>query len=130
MTQTTAPATTPAHHTRRPRTPMTPVIKTMRLTFVGGPGGRTRKECWSAISTDGVWAYDRLEDVGTYWCIQHRPSRYCGQTLYRSLDAARAATHSGAALETMQEECTETMRSPLAGIFKGDAEKFLASLPA
>jgi len=37
----------------------------MRPTFrapVSRPGADTRRECWQAVTTDGVWVMDRIED--------------------------------------------------------------------
>lgn len=60
-----------------------PIVKDRHFaTFrriVGGPSNRdgsdqrTRKECWGAHSTDGVWRFDRLDDVGTPWDVTYLP---------------------------------------------------------
>lgn len=110
MTQTTITLTAPAAFTRpaRATTPMTPVTKTMRTTFIGDPAsGRTRRECWGAKSTDGVWQYERMEDEGTTWYVTHLPTGYCGDTPYGTLASARRATRSGTALQCMIDECAE-----------------------
>lgn len=111
MTQTTITLAAPATFTRRARrtsTPMTPVTKTMRTTFIGGPtSGRTRRECWGAKSVDGIWAYERIEDEGTNWYVTHLPTGHCGDTPYGTLTAARRATRSDAALQRMIDECAE-----------------------
>lgn len=36
--------------------------------------GRTRRECWEAETTDGVWLFLRVEDTGAPWRLIHQPS--------------------------------------------------------
>lgn len=36
-------------------------------------GGVTRhREAWAAVSVDGLWTFERIEDTGTPWLVQHR----------------------------------------------------------
>lgn len=44
-------------------------------TMIGGPGGRRRRECWSATTTDGVWSIERQEMTGTPWEVFHHPTQ-------------------------------------------------------
>lgn len=54
-----------------------------------------RKETCYAVSTDGVWGYEREDGPGTPWVITHLPT---GEWMYApSLPKARAYTASGAA---------------------------------
>lgn len=50
------------------------ITKTYAQTFIGGPGGRTRRECWGATTDDGLWKIERVDDVGTPWIIRHVPT--------------------------------------------------------
>lgn len=82
--------------------PMTPVIITSRHPALST--GRT--EIWSAVSADGAWIYNRIEETGTPWAVEHLPtSTDCG--LFPSLPKARRATADGSALPRIA-----TRRSP------------------
>lgn len=73
--------------------PMTPVVITERH-----PAFRTgRTEIWAAVSKDGDWIYNRIEEGGTPWAVEHVPtSTDCG--LFSSLPKARRATADRSAL--------------------------------
>jgi hypothetical protein len=76
----------------KPRTALTPITNVIRY-----PNLRGRMEIWSAVSTDGVWEYERDEVPGTPWAVRHVPT---DRWYYEpSLPKARAATASGAALK-------------------------------
>jgi len=109
---------------------MTQVVKSMRATFIGGPdSGKTRQECWHATSIDGLWSYERVEDEGTTWYVTHNPSGYTGDQPYGTLTSARRATHSGAALVQMIQECTEIAdNEQWPAHVRKDAERSLARL--
>jgi hypothetical protein len=84
---------TAATRTRKPRRILTPVTVTARYaSFRTG-----RVETWQAVSSDGVWRYDRLEVAGTPWMAVHLPTETEGDW-YGTLTAARAATADGSAL--------------------------------
>lgn len=56
--------------TRRPRRTLTPVTITARFpSFRSGT-----LENWGAQTKDGIWDFEREEDVRTDWLIYHRPS--------------------------------------------------------
>lgn len=38
-----------------------------------GSGRVLRRECWSAITTDGKWAFTRIEEPGTPWMVTFMP---------------------------------------------------------
>jgi hypothetical protein len=83
--------------TRRPRRDLTPVDITARFpSFNGG-----RLETWSAVSRDGMFKYERIEDTGTPWIWIHVPTGTDGP-YYGTLPAARAATADGSALAYVQ----------------------------
>lgn len=50
-----------------------PIVKKFSHTIFRD--GRTRRECWSAETVDGLWAFDRLEMSGTPWSIMFLPLR-------------------------------------------------------
>ena len=91
---------TTATRTRRPRRDLTPVDITARYpSFRSG-----QLQSWSAKSRDGVWDYERMEDVGTLWDVTHLPTGLPAG-FYGTLGAAREATANGSALayvETIQ----------------------------
>lgn len=60
-----------------------------------------RMEVWSAVSTDGVWTYVRLESPGTPWQVHHVPTDR--SYLDRSLPRARRATDDGTALRYLDQ---------------------------
>jgi hypothetical protein len=73
------------------RTALTPVDITYALWFVGGPdSGRTRREQESAVSRDGVWTYQRVDEPGTPWLVTHVPTGMV--EVFGSLRRARAFT--------------------------------------
>lgn len=84
---------------RRPRRTLTPVTVTSRFpSFNGG-----RVEAWSAVSTDGLWKYERIEDTGTPWEPTHVPTGI-RTDWYGTLGAARAATASGEAMACVERQ--------------------------
>ncbi len=88
-----------ATRTRRPRRILTPVTITSRFpNFRGG-----RVEAWSAVSTDGVWTYERIEDTGSPWEATHVPTGI-RTDWYGTLGAARAATASGEATACVERQ--------------------------
>jgi hypothetical protein len=108
MTQTTITTGFAPRSSRSDRAPMTPVVRQTTITYIGGPSsGRTRRECWNATSEDGTWDYSRIEDDGTNWYVTHNPTGYQGDQPYLTLDSARRATCSGAALDQMIVECEQ-----------------------
>jgi hypothetical protein len=84
---------TTATRTRRPRRVLTPVTITSRYPSFSG----RRMENWSAVSADGTWKYERIEDTGTPWEAVHVPTGL-STDWYGTLTAARAATADGSAL--------------------------------
>ena len=75
-----------------PRRTLTPVTITARY-----PSLRSgRLENWAAKSDDGLWKYDRVEDVGTPWEVTYLPTGE--EFLSPSLPKARASTADGSAL--------------------------------
>jgi hypothetical protein len=88
---------------------MTPVTITHRA-----PNLRTgRTEIWQARSTDGVWQYDREDEIYTPWVITHLPT---GQTWEdTSLRRARHATATRLAGEVAQARPSTPERTTMNG---------------
>lgn len=59
-----------------------------------------RLEIWSAESTDGVWTYERVEDVGTPWIVTYKPTGL--DVWLSSLPKARAFTARPDAVEVLE----------------------------
>jgi hypothetical protein len=79
--------------TPKPRRTLTPIAGITRY-----PSLRSgRLEAWSAVSADGDWKYERLEEAGTPWAVEYVPTGTLGDW-YGTLDAAREATADGSAL--------------------------------
>jgi hypothetical protein len=83
--------------TRKPRRNLTPATVTKKFpAFRSG-----RIEAWAAVSDDGVWKYERIEDTGTLWAVVHVPTGieadWCG-----TLTAARETTANGVAFGAVE----------------------------
>jgi len=88
-----APASAPRRGRAVSPVAMTPVTRTdTRVTHLAGPGTRTRRECWQAVSTDGRWRYARRDDVGTIWIVTDIPAGVEAEPWFGTLSAARRAT--------------------------------------
>ena len=75
-----------------------PIVKTMAVTLRSRTGQPLRRECWGAVTTDGLWAFDRIEDVGTPWVISYKPRTPEAMHFpdwYGTLKAARTAVERG-----------------------------------
>lgn len=82
----------------RPRRTLTPVTVTARY-----PSLRSgRPEDWSAVSDDGVWAFERLEETKTPWSIVHAPSGIEVGCWAGTLSEAREMTANGDALADVE----------------------------
>lgn len=95
---------------------LTPVTVTARYR-----SPRTgRMEIWGARSEDGTYAYQRIEDTGTDWTVEHVPTATdCG--LWSSLPNARRATASGEALAAVKHPVA-TRHSPGQPVLSPDDE--------
>lgn len=96
---TTRATTAPA---RRRNANLIPVVKSMRLTYVGSPdSGRVRWECWSATSLCGTWEFERVEDEQTSWFVTHAVIGYSLNVPYGTLSAARKSIRDGSTLRLL-----------------------------
>ena len=91
--------TTTTTRTRRPRRALTKVTIASRFPSFNG----RRVEAWSATSDDGLWTFERIEDVGTPWEATHVPTGIATDW-YGTLSAARAATADGSALACVERQ--------------------------
>ena len=67
------------------------------------PGIRSgRLEAWSAVSDDGVWKFERLEEIGTPWSIVNVPTGIEVGTWAGTLSEAREMTANGSALADVE----------------------------
>lgn len=101
---------TTATRTRRPRRVLTPVTITSRYPSFSG----RRMENWSAVSADGLWKYERIEDTGTPWEAVHVPTGI-STDWYGTLTAAREATASGTALASVERQLAHQRGEHKAG---------------
>jgi hypothetical protein len=76
-----------------------PITKALAGTLrQDGTGRVLRRECWEATTTDGEWAFERIEEPGTPWIVVHHPRTPAAETLshtFGTLKAARQAVESG-----------------------------------
>ena len=76
-----------------------PITKTMAGTlWANNPGRVRRRECWEATTTDGEWAFERIEEPGTPWIVVHHPRTPQAETVsaqFGTLKAARQAVERG-----------------------------------
>src|SRR5262245_367561 len=75
-----------------------PIVKTMNTTLRLSTGQPLRRECWEATTTDGEWAFERIEDIGTPWIVVHQPRTPQAETVsasFGTLKAARQAVERG-----------------------------------
>ena len=72
-----------------------PIVKHFAGTLRQDGSGRVlRRECWEAITVDGEWGFERIDDVGTPWIVVHHPRTPQAETasmLFGTLKAARQA---------------------------------------
>lgn len=99
--------------TRKPRRTLTPVTITSSYPSLRAD----RVEAWSAVSDDGVWAFERLEMSGSPWSIAHKPSGIEVGTWAGTLSEAREMTANGSALadvelQTAHQRGEHAQRSP------------------
>lgn len=83
---------------KRHSTELRPIIKRTAGTLWAGTGIVRRRECWEAITTDGEWAFERIEEPGTPWIVVHHPRTPQAETvgaMFGTLKAARQAVERG-----------------------------------
>lgn len=83
-------------HTRK-ATALRPIIKSMATTLRRN-GQPLRRECWEATTADGLWAFERIDDVGTPWIVVYKPRTPEFETcsgLFGTLKSARTAVELG-----------------------------------
>ena len=82
---------------------MSSTLRPITKSFAGtlrqdGTGRVLRRECWEATTTDGLWAFERIEEPGTPWIIVHFPRTPLAETIpytWGTLKAAREALERG-----------------------------------
>ena len=57
---------------------------------------------WYRVTSDEVWAFERLEDAGTTWTAAHLPSKTIVCDYLGSLGQCRAYVASGEAKEDLE----------------------------
>lgn len=72
-----------------------------------------RMEAWAAVSRDGSWTFDRIEDGSSPW--EARAKDHSGFVLYGTLLAARRAAADGSALAALGRQ--EAARSIPGGVY-------------
>jgi hypothetical protein len=77
-------------------TALAPVDKVML------PSRSGRRECWSAVTTDGTWSFGRQELPGTPWAVVHRPTGIVVDPWVGTLDDCRAYVASGEAQRDLE----------------------------
>jgi hypothetical protein len=74
-----------------------PIIKDFATTLRTrgyATGTALRRECWGAVTADGEWGFERIEEPGTPWIVVHHPRTPQAETvwgMFGTLKAARIA---------------------------------------
>lgn len=89
------------------RADMTPVVKHMANTIIGGDIRRTQRQCWGATSVDGVWEYHREDEPSTPWYVKHVATGLIVDVAFSTLDKARRYTGSGNAIKNIEAQKRE-----------------------
>ena len=75
-----------------------PIIKNYATTLGLSNGHPLCSECWGAVTTDGEWGFERIEEPGTPWIVVHHPRTPEAETLpcwFGTLTAVRQAVERG-----------------------------------
>lgn len=75
-----------------------PIEKIYATTLRARTGMPMRRECWEAVTIDGLWAFERIEDVGTPWIVVYKPRTPDAETCFQyfgTLKSARLAVEHG-----------------------------------
>jgi hypothetical protein len=75
-----------------------PITKSHATTLRVSTGQPMRRECWEAVTTDGEWAFERIEEPGTPWIVVHYPRTDRAETvttMFGTLKSARQAVERG-----------------------------------
>jgi hypothetical protein len=74
-------------------------VKALAATLRQDGSGRIlRRECWGAVTVDGQWGFERIEEPGTPWTVVHYPRTANAETAtcwFGTLKAARQAVERG-----------------------------------
>ena len=78
-------------------------MKSITKGFAGtirqdGSGRILRRECWGAVTDDGEWGFERIEEPGTPWIVVHFPRTDRAETVtctFGTLKSARQAVERG-----------------------------------
>lgn len=78
-------------------TTLRPINKSTATTL-RRDGRPLRRETWEAVTVDGQWAFERIEEPGTPWVVVHfprSPQAETATTWFGTLKAARQAVERG-----------------------------------
>jgi hypothetical protein len=78
-------------------TTLRPIVKSYANTLRRN-GMPLRRECWEAVTAEGEWAFERIEEPGTPWIVVHHPRTPEAETVttwFGTLKAARIAVERG-----------------------------------
>jgi hypothetical protein len=77
-----------------------PLAEVSKTRFLPTRGGSV--QCWSAVTTDGLWGFDREDMPGTPWSVTHLPTGTVVDRYVGTLDDCRAYVASGEALADLE----------------------------
>src|SRR5580765_4563393 len=72
-------------------TVLRPIVKSFATTLRTSTGQPMRRECWEATTTDGLWAFERIEEPGTPWIVVHFPRTEDAETAFCTFGTLKAA---------------------------------------
>jgi hypothetical protein len=73
-------------------------VITEHATTLRANGRPLRRETWGAVTVDGEWGFERIEEPGTPWIVVHHPRTAHAETVsasFGTLKAARQAVERG-----------------------------------
>ncbi len=77
-----------------PTVALAPIEKTVFARRLTRGGATKHRECWAAVTTDGLWDLEREDSPGTPWIVAHRPTGIA-VSLRGNLRACRAYIAAG-----------------------------------
>jgi hypothetical protein len=112
------------------RTTLRAIDKTFNTTLRTSPGHEgqpLRRECWSAVTRDGQWGFERIEDSGTPWVVTFHPGLPDEAVINGYFGTLRSAR---VAVETAAIKLPSVSRAEHAAGLNGHPQNIYQACPA